>query len=108
MRDADGLALSSRNGYLTAEQRRIAPQLYKVLRELGDRIRAVGTIPEDGEADALEQLRRAGFQPEYVHVRRQQDLAPARAGDRALAILAAAKLGNTRLIDNLEVELSSN
>lgn len=106
VRETDGLAMSSRNGYLTTEERIIAPKLYTALRTLADRIREnsrVGFFAH--EIQATEQLEKAGFRPEYVSVRRQQDLSPPGADDRKLVILAAAWLGKTRLIDNHELNL---
>ena len=104
VREADGLALSSRNGYLTATERAMAPHLARTLNEVAGHLRA-------GERDfaALERaacavLAEDGFQADYVSIRRQ-DLQPPEMGDTQLIILAAAKLGTTRLIDNLLVSL---
>ena len=94
VRESDGLATSSRNGYLSAAERAEAPRLYRTLQEL-----AAGRV---GAAEALQALARAGWKPDYVEVRRRADLAPPEAGDRELVVLAAARLGQTRLIDNLE------
>jgi pantoate--beta-alanine ligase len=94
VREADGLAMSSRNGYLSAAERAEAPRLYKMLRQVAD-----GKI---NAADATRILLDAGWKPDYVEVRRRSDLAPPQAGDRELVVLAAARLGETRLIDNLE------
>jgi pantoate--beta-alanine ligase len=109
VRDADGLAMSSRNSYLTLEERCSAPRLYATLQALAGRIKSQG-VPQGGfashEAQAAEQLALAGFRPDYVSVRRQQDLAIPGSGDRQLVILAAAWLGRARLIDNLELELN--
>ena len=106
VRDADGLAMSSRNGYLTPEERRIAPRLYATLQALAGQIQSA---PKSGfgdyEAQAEKQLEIAGFRPDYVSVRRQQDLAIPDPDDRQLVILAAAWLGRARLIDNLELDL---
>jgi pantoate--beta-alanine ligase len=149
VRDADGLALSSRNGYLTPAERRIAPKLYATLLALAGRIKKQGVPtamdggrfgllpsrgitpsmegrsagreavppgtnagavfrPENGfavhEAQAAEQLAAAGFRPDYVSVRRQQDLGSPDPGDGRLVMLAAAWLGRARLIDNLELD----
>ncbi|SNX29264.1 pantothenate synthetase [Polynucleobacter meluiroseus] len=111
IRADDGLALSSRNGYLSAAERAIAPQLQDVLRhvrhevlELSNRNKAaIDAI----EKKAVAQLVHQGWQPDYVAIRQQSDLAPSTneallAGEQ-LVILTAAKLGNTRLIDNLEI-----
>jgi pantoate--beta-alanine ligase len=94
VREADGLALSSRNGYLSAAERAEAPRLYKVLQEV-----AAGRFTG---AQALRELAAKGWNPDYVEVRRRSDLAPPQTGDRELVVLAAARLGGTRLIDNLE------
>lgn len=108
VRDAGGLAMSSRNAYLTVAERGVAPKLAATLQTLAGRIRNQG-VPESGftaqETQAAEQLMSAGFRPDYVSVRRQQDLALPGLGDRQLVILAAAWLGRARLIDNLELEL---
>lgn len=102
VREADGLAMSSRNAYLSDEERRRAPALYQTLREAGSRLAAgerdFGAIERDGEA-ALE---RAGFEPEYLAVRRP-GLEPPAAGDVEFVVLAAARLGRARLIDNIAV-----
>ena len=94
VREPDGLAMSSRNAYLSAAERAQAPQLYRALQEV-----AGGKI---NSGKAVKQLAAAGWKPDYVEVRRRGDLAPPQAGDRALVVLAAARLGQTRLIDNLE------
>jgi len=108
VRDADGLALSSRNGYLTPEERRIAPRLYASLQTLAGQIQGVsGPGFAVLERQAAEQLAIAGFRPDYVSVRRQQDLGMPGPGDRQLVILAAAWLGRARLIDNLELNPAS-
>ena len=108
VRDPDGLALSSRNGYLTVAERALAPRLYAALQSLAGQIQNQ-PVPEAGyaalEAEASRQLADAGLRPDYVSIRRRQDLALPTAGDRQLVILAAAWLGKARLIDNLEVEL---
>jgi pantoate--beta-alanine ligase len=105
VRDADGLAKSSRNGYLTPEERRIAPGLYAGLLMLAGKIQSVsGHDFAVHETQAAGQLEIAGFRPDYVSVRRQQDLAIPGSDDRRLVILAAAWLGRARLIDNLELD----
>ena len=105
IRAEDGLALSSRNRYLTAEQRRQAPCLYASLLEAAEQVRAGRQAFAQIEQAALQELRGCGFQPDYVAIRRQQDLQPAGAGDRVLVVLAAARLGQARLIDNVEIVL---
>ena len=98
----DGLALSSRNGYLNPAERAQAVQLSTALRELALAMRAGATNFEALGAHAMRSLAEKGWRPDYVEIRRQSDLQPPAAGD-ALVVLAAARLGTTRLIDNLEV-----
>jgi pantoate--beta-alanine ligase len=103
VRADDGLALSSRNGYLSPAERTEAVRLGQTLRELASSIAGGERAYARLEADAIARLRRAGWQPDYIAVRRQSDLQLPDESDRALVILAAAKLGATRLIDNIEV-----
>ena len=104
-RAADGLALSSRNQYLSEAERKQAPQLYRELQ-------AVARAVENGNRDyaALEKqaaanLKQAGWQVDYVEIRHAGNLQVAHVGDSELVVLAAARLGNTRLIDNIEIRL---
>ena len=102
-READGLAMSSRNGYLSVGERAIAPQLYQTLLDVRD---LLGHGEQDSaavEQAAMEQLRAAGFQPQYVSVRRCADLGAPESENDARVVLAAAMLGTTRLIDNVKV-----
>ncbi|WP_305909185.1 pantoate--beta-alanine ligase [Methylomarinum sp. Ch1-1] len=101
VREPDGLAMSSRNGYLTAEERAIAPKLYQSLCRVRDAILAGQTDFHALTEQQMECLRVAGFLPDYLAVSRIEDLRQASEDDRNLVILAAAKLGRTRLIDNL-------
>jgi pantoate--beta-alanine ligase len=107
VRDVDGLALSSRNRYLNAEERREAPRLFRVLNDVRDRLRAGNRDLARLEADAIAELSGAGWKVDYVSIRRQRDLKPPTAAEveaaEPLVVLAAAKLGTTRLIDNLEI-----
>ena len=107
-RAPDGLALSSRNGYLSAAERAEAVQLSMALRLLGNAALAVADDLASHlrrlETQALEALRQRGWQADYLCVRRRTDLQIPLAGD-ALVVLGAAKLGKTRLIDNLELIL---
>jgi len=107
VRDADGLAMSSRNRYLSQAERKEAPRLHRLLNEVRDRLRAGETEAARIEHDAQRELAAAGWKVDYVSVRRQMDLkAPSIeqvAAGEPLVVLAAAKLGATRLIDNLEV-----
>jgi pantoate--beta-alanine ligase len=107
VRDTDGLALSSRNVFLTPAQRAQAPELYAVLHALKTRVKSGATHQAELEEEATTQLSRTGWAVDYVSLRRQRDLnSPTpdeiTAGE-PLVVLAAAKLGNTRLIDNLEI-----
>ena len=102
-RAADGLALSSRNGYLSAEERAEAPRLAQVLRRTAEALAKQGVAQAAAlEAAAADDLRAHGWAPDYVAILRRDDLGAPQAGD-ALVVLAAARLGSTRLIDNLEV-----
>jgi pantoate--beta-alanine ligase len=102
VRAPDGLALSSRNAYLTREEREEAPRLYRVLRDAQREIARGARDYQRIELDAMGELARHGWKPDYVAVRRQADLQPPRNGD-ALVVVTAARLGRTRLIDNVEV-----
>ena len=103
-RAADGLALSSRNGYLSAAERAEAPALARTLRELAAAVQSGASDPGALEAQAMASLRERGWAPDYVTLRRQADLLPPQPGDHApLVVLGAARLGRTRLIDNLEL-----
>lgn len=108
VRADDGLALSSRNGYLTPEERAQAPQLQAALRALAEDAR-LATAPEQIrllEQQAMARLERQGWTPDYLTLRRRADLLPPTAQDlhagAPCVALAAARLGRTRLIDNLE------
>ncbi len=105
VREADGLAMSSRNGYLNAEERALAPRLYANLQQAA-RALGQGNGVAHVEADTARALQQAGFRPDYVSVRRAADLGLPGESDRELVILAAAQLGPARLIDNLRVSLS--
>lgn len=104
-RHDDGLAMSSRNRYLTAAERERAPALHAALADVRDAVRGGARDFERLESDALARLREAGFGPDYVEVRRAADLgAPAADADAGeLIVLAAAWLGAARLIDNLRI-----
>jgi len=100
VREPSGLAMSSRNGYLSAQEKQIAAQLYQILCHARDAVLA-GQPVADIEQHALSSLQAAGFAPDYFAVCRSQDLAKARAEDTELVLLVAARLGKTRLIDNI-------
>jgi pantoate--beta-alanine ligase len=103
VRAEDGLALSSRNGYLSAAERAEAPRLYRCLRAAADEVLAGKRDFRRIELQAMSTLANKGWRPDYVSVRRQADLQPPGVDDHALVVLAAAFLGRTRLIDNVEV-----
>lgn len=105
VRAEDGLALSSRNGYLSAEERAIAPSLYQTLCQLAEAIRAGRRDYPALAGEARETLQSAGLRPDYLEIRNAIDLQPAATQTRELVILAAAFLGKTRLIDNLLIEI---
>ena len=105
VRAADGLALSSRNQYLSSAERAEAPRLYRVLQEVRDAARTGTHSWATIEAEAMTELERHGWRPDYVTVRRRTDLLPPKDDDRELVILGAARLGTPRLLDNLELTL---
>jgi pantoate--beta-alanine ligase len=103
VREPDGLALSSRNIYLSPEERQIAPLLHQVLNDMAA---AIATAPDTIAANhekGIAVLREAGFVPDYLEMRGAADLSPMTALDRPARLLAAAHLGRTRLIDNIPV-----
>lgn len=106
-REVDGLAMSSRNQYLDDAQRRVAPVLYEALCEVRDEILAGRRDYEGLQTAAMGRLQTAGFRPEYVSVRRADDLSAPGPDDRGLIVLAAAWLGSARLIDNIRVVIPS-
>ncbi len=103
VRAEDGLALSSRNGYLTPEERMEAPRLYRELNRIRDAIRAGETDTGKLENAAISTLTAAGWKTDYVAVRQQAGLSLPKIVDAPLVVLAASRLGNTRLIDNIEI-----
>ncbi len=103
VRAADGLALSSRNGYLSAAERAEAPRLYRLLTRIATALRAGQRDLATLEGDAMAELSSAGWAPDYVAIRSRRDLQLPADSDAPLVALAAARLGSTRLIDNLEV-----
>lgn len=107
VRDSDGLALSSRNRFLSPEERRAALALPKAIREAAHDLRSSGLSPARTAKRGLAALARAqGVTPDYFQVRNAETLQPARPGDRRLVILGAARVGKTRLIDNACVSLN--
>ena len=103
MRDADGLAMSSRNQYLTQQERQIAPRIYATLTDIARRL-------ESGEGDftsmehaGVQALEAAGLRPDYFAIRQARDLTAPRLDTRHFVVLTAARLGKARLIDNVQV-----
>ena len=103
VRADDGLALSSRNGYLSAAERAEAPRLYHLLNEIRDAIRAGEADTVKLENAAISALTAAGWKTDYVAVRQQADLYIPESINVPLVALAASRLGATRLIDNIEI-----
>lgn len=103
----DGLALSSRNMYLSESERTEAPELFKLLNQVANEVRSGHLDMFQLEKAAMTQLTQRHWKPDYISIRKRTDLQPPSAGDLAknepLIVLAAAKLGSTRLIDNLEI-----
>lgn len=100
LREADGLAMSSRNAYLSDTERAVAPVLYRQLQQVAEAAQG-GAALGQLERDAVAALRQRGFRPDYVRILRASDLAQPEADERDLVVLAAAWLGRARLLDNL-------
>lgn len=103
VRESDGLAMSSRNGYLSQSERAVAPKLYQALKQAADAL-----IQGERDYAGLEQagmaaLKQVGFEPEYFAIRAAETLQPPHGNGAGLVVLVAAKLGTTRLIDNLSL-----
>ena len=107
VRAEDGLALSSRNGFLSPEQRAVAPVVYRSLSQIAEAIRLGRRDFPALVAEQITQLKTAGLRPDYLEIRHARTLRPATAEDRDLVILVAAFLGTTRLIDNLHLDLDT-
>jgi pantoate--beta-alanine ligase len=110
IRADDGLALSSRNGYLNTEERTEAIQLIQALKQVQEKILCKNVSPEEIlkiEREACDHLASRGWKPDYISIRKRKDLLSATESElqsnEKLVVLAAAKLGKTRLIDNLEI-----
>ncbi len=104
IREEDGLAKSSRNQYLSEAERDVAPQLYATLEDVARQLRAGGTEYGELEKKAVQELVLAGFVPDYVSIRRGMDLDEPGPDCNDFVVLAAARLGGARLIDNIEVK----
>jgi len=105
VRETDGLAMSSRNQYLTEDQRHIAPHLYAALSRAVKRISAGENEFVTLERAELDGIRNAGFRPDYFTVRDARTLLPAQPETKHMVVLVAARLGKARLIDNLQVSV---
>ncbi|ECJ2450843.1 pantoate--beta-alanine ligase [Salmonella enterica] len=106
IRAKDGLALSSRNGYLTAEQRKIAPGLYKVMSSIGEKLQAGERDQEEMIAIAAQELNERGFRADDIQIRDADTLLELTENSKRAVILVAAWLGQARLIDNQSVTLA--
>jgi pantoate--beta-alanine ligase len=103
MRDPDGLAMSSRNQYLTAAERALAPRIFEALQMAANRVRTGEADFASIERAGFATLESAGFRPDYFSVRKAEDLSPATPLAHELVILTAARIGKARLIDNVQV-----
>jgi pantoate--beta-alanine ligase len=109
VRAGDGLALSSRNAYLSAAERAEAPRLHRILNRISAAVRAGERDFARLEREAATDLDQHGWKTDYVAVRRQSDLQPPQPGEeQALVVLAASRLGSARLIDNVEIDASGS
>lgn len=106
VREIDGLAMSSRNSYLQPQERKVAPELYRLLCRVKTRVESGETGFAGIEAAAMEELAVAGFRPDYVSIRRATDLGEPGREDTRLRALAAAWLGTARLIDNIAISIT--
>ena len=104
-REDDGLALSSRNQFLSEEERALAPTLYSVLQSIGEDLQAGKRNFEELEQQAMDVLSDVGFDPEYIGIRRAENLVPPDRDSDDIVVLAAARLGSARLIDNIIVTI---
>lgn len=102
-REEDGLAMSSRNKYLTETERDKAKALFETLSEIEQALKNGSNEFSQLEQQGLRKLQELGFIPDYIEVRRQRDMLGAQAADKELVVLGAAKLGKTRLIDNIQL-----
>jgi len=105
VRENDGLAMSSRNGYLSETERKQAPLLYQMLEKIYQRLKTSNANYREIEENTSKILENTGFSVDYVSIRRPEDLQPADNTDKELVILVAAKLGQTRLIDNISINI---
>ncbi|PHS27477.1 MAG: pantoate--beta-alanine ligase [Methylophaga sp.] len=104
-REKNGLAMSSRNQYLTEQQRQQAASLYRILNDIKIKLIKGETDFSKLEQQAIAELKQLGFEPDYVDIRHAGNLTPAKSSDKALRVLLAARLGRARLIDNIACDL---
>jgi pantoate--beta-alanine ligase len=104
MRDPDGLAMSSRNQYLTSDERRLAPRIYQTLSGIAKRLQAGDSEFASMERSGVQALEGAGFRPDYFAIRQAEDLSTPKPQSGHLVVLTAARLGKARLIDNIQVK----
>jgi pantoate--beta-alanine ligase len=107
LREANGLAMSSRNGYLTVQEKTRASQLRKIILQTAEQLKQGKESIDAIKQMATEQLESSGFKKDYFEIVNQLDLADAKASDKKLLISAAAWMGKPRLIDNMELEINS-
>ena len=105
VREKDGLALSSRNQYLTDEERKTAPERYKILKKVGESLQSGERNYDELQDEAIAELSAAGFAPDYVSIRRAENLAEPDRDCDELVVFVAAMLGKARLIDNIVVSV---
>ena len=105
-REPDGLAMSSRNAYLTAEERKIAPFLHACLNDVAGAILNEDRDYRKLEKEGVKKLQEAGFKPEYFSICHAETLQPANSEDSSIVLMVAASLGICRLIDNLRMQTS--
>jgi pantoate--beta-alanine ligase len=103
VRDSDGLAMSSRNQYLTPAERQAAPRIYQTLQAAANRLQAGDSDFSSIERSGVGALEKAGMKPDYFSVRRAQDLGAPTPDTKHLVVLTAARLGKARLIDNIQI-----
>ena len=103
VRETDGLAMSSRNGYLSEDERSLAPRLFEVLKSVQEQVVSGQKDFKSIEKQAKEKLKKLGFKPDYITILNKNTLAPPAQNDTQLIVIAAALLGSTRLIDNLAI-----
>lgn len=103
-RESDGLALSSRNRYLSSSERAIAPNLYSILREIATQVKEGQTNYKVLEESAADQLKELGFEPDYISICSASTLEPPVEPEEELRVFAAARLGRARLIDNIPIK----